>query len=36
MNIKHNIELAARIFVWFILSSYGLGKIIGGQFYRRG
>lgn len=34
--LKHAIELAARIYVWFILSSYGLGKIIGGQFHRRG
>jgi hypothetical protein len=35
INIKQGIELAARIYVWFILSSYGLGKIIGGQFHRR-
>ncbi|PWH82858.1 hypothetical protein DIS18_11560 [Algibacter marinivivus] len=36
INLKHSIELAARIYVWFILSSYGLGKIVGGQFHRRG
>lgn len=36
INLKHGIELAARIYVWFILCAYGLGKIIGGQFHRRG
>lgn len=36
INFKHSMELAARIYVWFILSSYGLGKIVGGQFHRRG
>jgi len=36
ISIKHGMELAARIYVWFILSSYGLGKIVGGQFHRRG
>lgn len=34
--IKHCIELAARIHVALFLFLYGLGKIIGGQFYRRG
>ena len=36
INLKHGIELAARIYVWFILCAYGLGKIVGGQFYRKG
>jgi hypothetical protein len=29
-------ELAARWYVFFFLNVYGLGKIAGGQFYRRG
>ncbi|MEM0993217.1 MAG: hypothetical protein AAF847_09005 [Bacteroidota bacterium] len=34
--MKAYFELAARIYVWVKLSLYGSGKIIGGQFYRRG
>ena len=30
------IELAARWYVFLFLNVYGLGKIAGGQFYRRG
>lgn len=30
------IELAARWYVFWFLNVYGLGKISGGQFYRRG
>lgn len=30
------IELAARWYVFIFLNIYGLGKIAGGQFYRRG
>src|SRR5262245_14485746 len=30
------IELAARWYVFVFLNVYGLGKIAGGQFYRRG
>lgn len=30
------LELAARYHVALLLSLYGMGKIIGGQFYRRG
>ncbi len=36
INIKNCIELAARIHVFIFLNLYGLGKIVGGQFYRRG
>jgi len=30
------IELAARWYVFVFLNLYGVGKIVGGQFYRRG
>ena len=30
------LDLAARWYVFFFLNVYGLGKIVGGQFYRRG
>jgi hypothetical protein len=33
---KRVIELAARWYVFWFLNVYGLGKIAGGQFYRRG
>ncbi len=36
INFKSSIELAARIYVFTFLNIYGLGKILGGQFYRRG
>ena len=37
MNIQYKfIELAARIYVAVLLSTYGMGKIMGGQFHRRG
>ena len=34
--IKRALELGSRIYVFLLLSSYGLGKIIGQQFYRKG
>jgi hypothetical protein len=36
MNARAVIELAARWYVFVFLNVYGLGKIAGGQFYRRG
>jgi len=33
---KPHLELAARIYVWAMLYTYGSGKIVGGQFYRVG
>ncbi|MBM3783760.1 MAG: hypothetical protein FJW30_05330 [Acidobacteria bacterium] len=30
------VELAARWYVFIFLNIYGIGKILGGQFYRRG
>lgn len=30
------LELAARLHVFFLLNLYGWGKILGGQFYRKG
>jgi len=35
-NIKHLIELGIRIYLFIILNQYGIGKIIGQQFYRKG
>ena len=35
MNLRV-LELAARAYVFIFLNLYGVGKIIGGQFYRRG
>lgn len=35
-SISHYLELAARIYVFIMLNMYGLGKIVGGQFYRKG
>jgi hypothetical protein len=36
-SFRHRvIELAARWYVFIFLNAYGLGKIAGGQFYRRG
>lgn len=36
-NFKQGtLDLAARWYVFFFLNVYGLGKIVGGQFYRRG
>ena len=34
--LQRAIELAARWYVFVFLNVYGLGKIAGGQFYRRG
>lgn len=31
-----SVELAARWYVFLFLNLYGVGKIVGGQFYRRG
>jgi hypothetical protein len=36
MNARSVIELASRWYVFVFLNVYGLGKIAGGQFYRRG
>ncbi len=36
MHIQKIIDLAARWYVFVFLNVYGLGKIAGGQFYRRG
>lgn len=33
---RHMIELAARWYVFIFLSLYGLGKLLGAQFYRPG
>ncbi len=33
---RKTIELAARGYVCFFMTTYGLAKLIGGQFYRRG
>lgn len=33
---KRVIELGARWYVFVFMNVYGLGKIVGGQFYRRG
>lgn len=30
------LEMAARVYVAFLLCAYGMGKIIGGQFHKRG
>jgi len=35
-NFVSYYELAARIHVFILLNLYGIGKIVGGQFYRRG
>lgn len=35
-NWKRLFETACRYYVFIFLNFYGLGKIIGGQFYRRG
>jgi len=35
-NIKHLIELGIHIYLFIILNQYGIGKIIGQQFYRKG
>lgn len=36
MDLNKIIELASRIYVFIFLMIYGTGKLIGGQFYRRG
>lgn len=36
INLNSCLELAARIHVFIFINLYGLGKIVGGQFYRRG
>ncbi len=35
-RLRRTVELAARWYVFIFLNNYGLGKIAGGQFYRRG
>ncbi|MEN0050123.1 MAG: hypothetical protein AAF806_23870 [Bacteroidota bacterium] len=34
--MKAHFEVAARIYVWALISTYGIGKMLGGQFYRHG
>jgi hypothetical protein len=36
MNYNKYIELGARWYVFVFLNVYGIGKIVGGQFYRKG
>ncbi len=33
INYKEIIEMVCRLYVFFFLTAYGLGKVIGGQFY---
>lgn len=33
---RYIVEIAARWYVFLFLNNYGLGKLAGGQFYRRG
>lgn len=35
-SLAYYIELAARLHVFFLLNIYGWGKLLGGQFYRKG
>jgi len=35
-NPEFYFELSARIYVFVMLNIYGLGKLLGGQFYRKG
>ncbi|MBE9491142.1 MAG: hypothetical protein IMY67_12660 [Bacteroidetes bacterium] len=32
-NFKEILEIVCRLYVFFFLTAYGLGKVIGGQFY---
>ena len=36
INYKETFEMVCRLYVFFFLTVYGLGKIIGGQFYGPG
>ena len=36
MKYRDYLEIAFRWYVFFFMSNYGLGKILGGQFYRQG
>jgi len=36
VNWKKILELSSRWYVFFFLNFYGIGKIMGGQFYRKG
>lgn len=36
INCKKVFELVSRYYVFFFLNFYGIGKIMGGQFYRKG
>jgi len=36
MDWKKILEITARLYVFIFLNFYGFGKILGGQFYRRG
>jgi hypothetical protein len=36
LRMKKILELTARLYVFIFLNIYGWGKILGGQFYRRG
>ncbi len=33
INYKETIEIVCRLYVFFFLTAYGLGKVIGAQFY---
>ncbi len=35
-SIRYYFEMATRLYVWSLLSIYGIGKITGGQFHRKG
>ena len=32
-NFKEILEITCRLYVFFFLTAYGVGKVIGGQFY---
>ena len=36
INYQETFEMVCRLYVFFFLTAYGLGKIIGGQFYGPG
>jgi hypothetical protein len=35
-NYKEVLEIACRLYVFFFLTAYGVGKLVGGQFYTPG
>jgi hypothetical protein len=32
-DFKEILEITCRLYVFFFLTAYGIGKVIGGQFY---